>query len=236
MNYLGSKRKLAKHIIPIMVAEANRHGINAWIEPFVGGANAIEHVPSTFHRYGYDYNSHAIAALTAIRDMAYELPDNISEQQYTALRGTPANPISSWVRFVTSFGGKFEGGYARDRVGSRNFAAEGRRNAIKQSPKLHGVYLEARDYASISTDSTSIIYCDPPYAGTTGYKTGSFDSSKFFAWAQDKAAYGHIVFVSEYSAPECCEEVFSIRQACHIDNKASRYDTKVEKLFRVWGY
>lgn len=41
MKYLGSKNKIAKHILPIMLE--NRDG-KTWVEPFVGGANTIDKI------------------------------------------------------------------------------------------------------------------------------------------------------------------------------------------------
>jgi DNA adenine methylase len=37
MTYLGSKKRIAKHLLPIMIQEADRKGITTWVEPFVGG-------------------------------------------------------------------------------------------------------------------------------------------------------------------------------------------------------
>ena len=52
MKYMGSKNRIAKHILPIMLAEAEKNGITKWVEPFVGGANLIDKVPDTFVREG----------------------------------------------------------------------------------------------------------------------------------------------------------------------------------------
>jgi len=45
MKYMGSKNRIAKHLLPIMLAECEKHGITKWVEPFVGGANMIDKVP-----------------------------------------------------------------------------------------------------------------------------------------------------------------------------------------------
>ena len=37
MKYMGSKNRIAKAILPIMLQEADRRGITTWVEPFVGG-------------------------------------------------------------------------------------------------------------------------------------------------------------------------------------------------------
>jgi hypothetical protein len=60
----------------------------------------------------------------------------------------------------------------------------------------------------------SIVYCDPPYAGTTGYggaKTdvelgeslslNTWNRSAFWRWADKLVEAGQRVFVSEYSGP-----------------------------------
>ena len=45
MKYMGSKNRIAKHILPIMLAEAEKHNITTWVEPFVGGGGMIDKVP-----------------------------------------------------------------------------------------------------------------------------------------------------------------------------------------------
>ena len=48
MKYMGSKNRIAKFVLPIMIKEANEKGITTWVEPFVGGANMIDKVPDSF--------------------------------------------------------------------------------------------------------------------------------------------------------------------------------------------
>lgn len=52
MKYMGSKNRIAKHILPIMLAEAEKHNITTWVEPFVGSWGMIDKVPATFRRIG----------------------------------------------------------------------------------------------------------------------------------------------------------------------------------------
>lgn len=217
MKYMGSKARIAKHIFPIMDFFARERGLATWVEPFVGGGNMIDKVPERYARYGFDLNPHVIQALTDIRDYPELLPEIITESDYAAMRGTPPAPFTSWVRFVCSFGGKFEGGYARQKGGDagtfpsvgkrnavsqsgRNFAKESGGNAIRQTPGLQNVHLAVSAYGGIRV-SGAVIYCDPPYQGTSGYKTGAFDHGKFFNWCREMAK-NNLVFVSEYSAPE----------------------------------
>ena len=45
---MGSKNRIAKHLLPIMLKEAEKHGITKWVEPFVGGGGMIDKVPDDF--------------------------------------------------------------------------------------------------------------------------------------------------------------------------------------------
>ena len=108
MKYMGSKNRIAKHILPIMLEKAKENNITTWVEPFVGGANMIDKVPSNFKRIGIDYNPHTIEALIAIRDLVNKLPNEVTEDEYKQLKGSKPEPIKSWLRFVASFGGKFD--------------------------------------------------------------------------------------------------------------------------------
>lgn len=234
MVYLGSKNKIAKHILPIMLDTASKRGIVTWVEPFVGGANMIDKVPETLERIGIDVSPHTIQALIAIRDFANELPTKLSESEYRKLKGCEPDPIKSWLRFICSFGGKFDAGYAR-REGSdeTTYAARGYKNAQKQSPKLQGVQFINGSYDEFSDFENCLIYCDPPYEGTTSYKTGSFDHAKFWEWCRVISEKNE-VFVSEYKAPDdfvCVWERGLKVNFAGTRKKATH--TSVEKLFTL---
>lgn len=204
---MGSKRRVAKHIIPIIAEEADKFGLTKWVEPFVGGANLIDKVPSRFERFGYDLNERVIYALKDIRDTPDSFPNSITEGEYNAIKGGKANNITSWLRIVASFGAKLDGGYARKEGSDEfTFVSAGKRNAQKQSLLIQGVEFIHSDYRNLSFVD-SLIYCDPPYKGTSGYKTGDFNHDEFYEWCRDQAK-NNIVFVSEYTAPDDFELVW----------------------------
>lgn len=241
MKYMGSKSRIAKHILPIMLNEAKKHNIKVWVEPFVGGCGMIDKVPESFKRVGYDFNEHTIKAMIDIRDNVDKLPENVTEEDYKLYKGTPPETVTSWVRFVCSFGGKFENGYAREKDTSksaiergcvRNFAAEGKRNALRQSPKIQNVELIYDSYENLDFENC-LIYCDPPYQGTTGYKTGTFDHDKFFEWCKEQAKK-NIVFVSEYEMPDDFECVWQGEVKTNFaSNRKKATHNAIERLFKV---
>src|SRR5574344_1462233 len=200
MKYMGSKNRIAKHILPIMLKEMEEKGYTTWVEPFCGGGNVIDKVPDKDKRIGADLNEHTIAAMLGIRDFVHDLPSQVSKDMYKEIKGSPPHPINSWIRFECSFGSKLDNGFASNSEG-RNYAEKGKNLALKQSPKIQTVEFICCSYEDLSSVTNSLIYNDPPYLGVTGYKTGSFNHEKFFEWCRDMKDKGNSVCVSEYNAP-----------------------------------
>lgn len=233
MRYMGSKSRIAKHIVPLMEAQ---RGERPWIEPFVGGGNIIERVKG--ERIGYDLNHNAIEALKVIRDRPYDLPIDswcFTESDYNN-RAKEFPWLRGFAAFAYSFGSKEWGGWARDRKGGRDFVAEGRATAIKQSPKIQGVQFICSNYTNIRLEKPSLIYCDPPYALTTSYKNSKgFSHTQFWQWCYSMVDEGHLVFVSEYTAPEGMgvksiwqKEIYSNLNVTNQNKKKG-----IENLFQV---
>lgn len=231
MKYMGSKARIAKHILPIILKD--RKEGQWYVEPFVGGANMIDKVDG--NRIGSDVNSHLIGALCLIRDDPRSIPDVITEDDYKEAKERPSTKLDGFIGFAMSFGGKWFGGYRRDSKGPKgcqeNMATQTRRSkssAIRQSPLLHGVDLISSSYCELHVPPKSIIYCDPPYAGTTRYKD-DFDHDKFWQWCREKCAEGHRVFISEYSAPDDFVCVWSGELAVSVQRSGTKKAT--ERLF-----
>ena len=201
MRYMGSKNRIAKHLLPIILAE--RKPDQWWVEPFVGGGNMIDKVDG--NRLGSDINKYIIKALTLVRDNPEKIP--LNNQEYTeemfnkAKTSDLSNPIDCFAMFQYSFGSIFKASWARNKLGT-DYVEQGVQNVLKQSKGLQGVILKSESYLDLTIPERSLIYCDPPYRDTTGYKNGcEFDHDQFWQWCRDKTKEGHTVFVSEYSAP-----------------------------------
>lgn len=237
MKYMGSKRRIAPQILPIMLAAADSREIEIWVEPFVGGANSIDKVPARFTRKGFDANPHTIAALIGIRDHLAEFPASYSEEDYRKVQYKHGpHPLHSLARFLVSFSGRFDEGFARGDSSTgvpRDYWKEGLRNVAKQAPLLAGVELEVADYHTLDFTG-ALVYCDPPYAGTKGYRKGlvpEMNYPQFWDWCRKQASQGCEVFVSEYSAPPDFKVVWS----AEVSNTVSRGGSLVatEKLYKL---
>lgn len=229
MKYMGSKNRIAKLILPIMLAE--RKPDQWWVEPFVGGANMIDKVQGK--RIGADKNPYVIDALVAIRDHVLDLPKNNSEfteEDYKQLRKSDDYKYKGYAGFAFSYGGKWLGGWRRDGLGKRDYVNESYKNALNQSPLLQDVRLVNESYLDLQIPENSLIYCDPPYKKTTKYKD-DFNHDIFWDWCRTQTKSGHTVFVSEYTAPEDFECIWK-KEIVSSLTKDTGNKKAFEKLFR----
>lgn len=201
MKYVGSKNRIAKYILPIILA--NRKPGQVYVEPFLGGANLIDKVLGL--RLGCDINKYLIAMFQAIQK-EWIPPETITEQEYSQIKNDKESYPQELVGFVgvgCSYSGKWFGGYARGNTNKgvpRNYCLESQRNLLKQAKDLKEIVFVNCNYHNLRIPSHSLIYCDPPYANTTKY-SGNFNHSEFWHWCRNKIKEGHVVFISEYAAP-----------------------------------
>ena len=230
MVYMGSKNRIAKELIPIITEQLKP---NQWyVEPFVGGANMIDKIEHPY-KLGADNNKYLIALLEAVQN-GQELPEYINKDEYIAVKTNKDN-YPDWyvgfVGFVSSFRAKFFGGYSgycTTKTGiQRNYIKERINNILKQN--LDGIKLVCCSYDALDIPANSVIYCDPPYNGTTKYKD-SFDSDAFWQWCRDKAKEGHTIYVSEYNAPEDFKCIWEKQINSNLGGTSK---TATEKLFTI---
>lgn len=226
MKYMGSKARIAKHILPIILK--NRKPEQWYVEPFVGGANMIDKVEG--NRIGADINKYLIALMEYLQtDM--EVPCYVGEFLYNNTRSNPEK-YEEWyvgyVGFLFSFGAKFFGGFVGD-SGSRDRIGESYRNALKTRSAIKGIKFLNEAYQNLQLPHNSIIYCDPPYAGTTKYKD-DFVHAEFWQWCRDKVKEGHQVFISEYNAPDDFECIWSQELNVSVA-RSGKHKKAVERLF-----
>ena len=225
MTYVGSKRRIKKYILPIILR--SRSPDQHYVEPFVGGGNMIDGVEGP--RIGADSHEDIIVLHQAIQG-GYIPPDEITETHYALLKASPYTfPEKTFAGICCSFGAKWFGGYARYR--GRNYAADGKRNLAKQAPSLAGVEFRHSRYQDLVIPDNSIVYCDPPYQDTLKYHKG-IDHDHFWEWCNTQVRMGHTVFVSEHSAPHNWVEVWSKEVGQPLKSGNDRKAPRKERLFQ----
>lgn len=187
------------------------------------------------NKIGYDKHHYLIEVLKAFAD-GWEPPKELPEELYRELKTNPESYepcLVGYAGFQLSYGGKWFGGYRRDKGGKRNYADEAYRNCMKQIPLLAGCKFEERDFRDIDISNMCgyVIYCDPPYRNTTGYDTGNFPYEEFYEWVKELSK-NNVVLVSEYWMPDEFTCIWSKEQKVYVDNTAKSGKLNVEKLFR----
>ena len=232
MMYMGSKRRIAKYIVPIIREIAQQENVSSYVEPFVGGANLIDKIDFIDRRVGNDINYYVIELFKALQ-LGWVPPEHISKTEYLHIKENQndfAPEIVAFVALLCSFGGKWWGGYARNAQG-RNYARAGKNVLLKQKPFLTDVEFLCNSYDKLNIPNKSLVYCDPPYFGTTKYKD-NFDHDKFWNWCRTlENKRGIPVIISEYAAPKDFECIMEIDHYSTL-NKNKKV-VRIEKLFRL---
>ena len=241
MKYMGSKNRIAKYLLPIMLEEAKKHNITTWIEPFVGGANMIDKVPKEFKRIGYDINKYLINFFNELQK-GWMPPDNITLEEYKNIKENKEKDLklTLWAGICCSYGGKWFGGYVSDYKENRrlkngrlpNHQTESKNSILKQLNKIKDVDFICDSFENLSFEN-SLIYCDPPYKGTTKYKD-DFNHDLFYKWCKEMKSKGNLIFISEYEMPiefKCILEVETNTQLGNGSNSGNK--KAIEKLFTL---
>lgn len=84
------------------------------------------------------------------------------------------------------------------------------------------------DFSEVEIPSDSVVFCDPPYRETEGYRKGKdFNHDRFYEWSLRQTVP---VFVSEYAMPEDFVEVAAWQKRCTMKGANNSLRT-TEKLF-----
>lgn len=239
MKYIGSKNRISKYIAPIIQSYIDDMGdaCNGYWEPFVGGANMIDKIKCK-NRYGSDAHRYLIALLRHVKCTTDDLTKTITKEEYDKVRENK-DDYPDWyvglVGFCASYDGKWFGGYANNVKtkdgGIRNYTDEAIRSIKKQALNFKEIEFICRTFLEYSTDINNfVVYCDPPYRGTTKYATDDFDYDEFYSWCKQLAKH-NIVLISEYWMPEGFECIWESKVKCTLD-KASKTDKGGKKLYR----
>lgn len=233
MRYLGGKHRIAKELCGFINPLLSN--FEYYIEPFVGGANIVSKIVH-LKRIAMDANEALITLYQALQN-EWVPPDILSEFTYAELKINQdmRDPLTAFAGFGCSFGGKWFGGYARGE--GRNWASECKRSLQTKFRTLKDVKFIAGKYDTFTYPKNSLIYCDPPYANTTGYDgvKEAFDSNAFWNWCRQQTRSGNLVLISEYSAPDDFMSIFTINTKTDMRDKSGNKSARREELWTYVG-
>lgn len=235
MRYMGGKGRAAKGVIETIMR--HRGGRPHYLEPFLGGAFVFPFVAPHFEKaVASDIMPDLILFWQAVQE-GWLPPEWIARDEYESLRHAEPSALRAFAGFGCSFGGKWFGGYGVQRVDARHPVDHVSYGSLKstkrKAPGLRGARIVQCDYRQWRPGPEAVVYCDPPYAGTTAYAgVGAWDAGEFWSLAERWAKRGAAVLVSEYEAPAGWSPVWeAVKRSCLSANSNTGHVT--EKVF-MW--
>lgn len=239
MRYMGSKSRVAKHIVPVLQGIIDKEDIRTYIEPFCGGCNIIDKIRCS-SKIANDKQLYLIELLENV-ERVKELPDEVTKEHYSQVRdcyNKRSQIYENWyigaIGFLASYNGRFfDGGYGayvtRKSTGKTyNAYKEAKDNLLSQD--LSGIKFVSGDYKNLIIPKGSLVYCDPPYEGTKQYGINKdFNHEEFWNWVRGLSR-DTIVIISEERAPDDFKCIWE-QEVQRSMNKDNKYN-KVERLFR----
>ena len=166
LKYMGSKARLSKDIAPIINQLIKKYNIETYLEPFVGGANVIEHIKCK-NKIGSDNNEYLIDMWQSLQ-AGWKPPETMSKEMYEDIKNNKDEYGKSLVAiagFCATYNAKWFGGYAgivKTKIDTyRNYYDEAVRNILKQILNIMDVEFIHNDYTYYTNIKNSLIYCDP---------------------------------------------------------------------------
>lgn len=244
MKYIGSKAKFADEIVAILQGYISEYKIKQYVEPFAGGFNIIDKIQCEY-RLGNDIDPLVCDLIETCRDNP-ALLDSLhtpTREEYYDVRDNNGN-YAAWYRaavlLFASYNSRVYGGCygatAQTKDGkTRNYFEESKQNFQRQLPALRNILVGNADYRDLRfpTRERVLIYCDPPYSTGVGYGGEKFGTAEFWDWCRLQTAAGHIVIISEYTAPDDFVCIWEHKTKTHLNNRA-KID-RTEKLFIQGG-
>ena len=240
MQYMGSKNRISKYIVPIIQSYISSN-TKGYIEPFMGGCNVIDKIQCN-KRIGIDIHKQLVELMKYTRDYSELLPERILEDTYNEVKNNK-DKYEDWyvglVGFTAGFGAKYFGGYARnsknDTTGDKSATAI--RTLKKQAPNLKGIEFYNCSFLDLPKDKINncVIYCDPPYRGTTKYKTEEFPYKEFYQWCRDMSK-NNTVLISEYNMPEDFTCIWEKETKVNFDSNRTSNDDKNKRIEKLYIY
>lgn len=220
--YLGSKSRIFKHIYPFIKQDYKRR----YVELFCGSCSSLAYTYELPVKEYVDNHPDLIMMFQALQQ-GWLPPEYVSEELYQELKTAQPSALRGYVGFAASFAGKWFAGYARDRKGTRNIPNEVYKRIMKNKHFIRNTCFICSSYECISLDSDTVVYADPPYAGTSQYKD-NFNHYDFWEWVRNSRAK---IYVSEYTAPSDFIPVWSKEHKTYLHHKSIEDNKRQEQLF-----
>lgn len=238
MRYVGGKVRVAPWVAEQLAPFAERN--TRYLEPFVGGAAVLARMAPAFDAVEAGDAHEDLILMWRAAAGGWVPPEHVTREEYNALRHAAPSALRGFIGYGASFSGKWFGGYDGRYEGVRNGkpyvypAASGTasRAIAKDAAAFGHVRFRHRPFDEWQPEPGTLVYCDPPYAATTGYDAvGDFDHGLFWEVAEAWSRAGVDVVVSEYVAPAGWHVLAERTRKGLLRSDGGQHTTRTERLF-----
>ena len=225
LPYVGSKNLIAEQIIDLIPSCKHFYDL-------FGGGGAITHCAVLSGKWDTvhynDFDSQTVSYFQKALDGKWDTDKFYSRKEFHDLCDT--NPFVNYVwsyqcKGKTYFVGKNSELVKKPEQLKDKFvrARIDRVKAVGRLPK-ESIVITNQSYDKVKVKHNSVIYVDPPYADTLGYKIGGIDYDTFYNFCEHSKS---LVFISSYWLPS--DRFIPVR--CFVKNNAFTKSACVEKVF-----
>jgi len=225
MHYQGGKHVEGPHFARFLTGLQEDR---PYWEPFCGSCGVMRHMKG--ERFGSDFLPDIVMMWQAMQN-GWVPPSVMPREEWLELKhAEQPSALRAFAGFGCSFRGCFFGGYAKN----AKSAITSSKSAIRKAADLTDVTFFCADYKKVNVQDDTLIYCDPPYEGTSGYKgtaSSNFSHEVFWRWVRRQSSQ-HIVIVSSFEGPADFDVVFEYETLTTLSGTPIPV---TERLFRYKG-
>jgi site-specific DNA-adenine methylase len=213
-QYHGGKHRNGKKIAEVLNAELRGTEFLGYCEPFHGMLGVYRHIvykPDLTYLAG-DSNKSVMLMWKEAQNGWVPSSDIVSKEEFLRLKfNGESTAEKGFIGCTHAYGGVYFRCYCITEHGKKSIPNIAKRvSDIALNSVVSKVKFEYGSYTQFSDLRNFLIYCDPPYESTIGYRNDeskgvnqydSFDNLAFWTWTK-KMAEHNSVFVSECSIPK----------------------------------
>jgi DNA adenine methylase len=237
-QYHGGKHRKGKKIAEVLNSELSTSEYIGYCEPFHGMLGVYRHIvykPDLTYLAG-DLNKSVMLMWKEAQNGWVPPSDIVSKEEFLRLKfNGESTAEKGFIGCTHAFGALYFKSYSVRKTFSNTAKKV---SNIALNSVVSKVKFSYGSYTQFSDLENFLIYCDPPYENTYGYRNDEskgnfepdkFNSSEFWDWVK-KMSRRNTVFVSEFSPPP---EHINYETVSDYNYSDSNNRSKKDLLFRI---